>query len=231
MELIDRLYTKNPALGYLQMTDQLRRQGHAVNKKRVYRLMRLMNIRSVQPRPYTSKHQKEHRKYPYLLRDKEIIRPQEAWATDITYIPMNRGFMYLMSVMDWYSRFVLSWEVSNVMDVDFCLHVLEKSFKWGIPAIFNSDQGSQFTSEAFTNKLLDKNIRISMDGKGRAIDNVFIERLWRTVKYECVYLYSFEDGFALERELTKFFHYYNYERGHSAFDYKTPSEIYLSYLR
>lgn len=231
MKIMDKLYTDSPFLGYPQMTDRLRKKGFHVNEKRVYRLMKLMHIQSVLPKPNTSKQSFENEKYPYLLRGKNVMRPQEVWATDITYIPMERGFMYLIAVMDWYSRFVLSWKVSNIMDVNFCIEVLEAAFKWGFPSIFNTDQGSQFTSLAFTERLKREDIIISMNGKGRAIDNVFIERLWRTVKYESVYLYSFENGLELNRELSEYFEYYNYKRGHSSLGQKTPSEVYLEYLK
>lgn len=230
MREIDGLYLNHPEYGYPKMTYQLRRMGYEVNRKRVYRLMRLMNLRSVLPKPNTSERCKEHKIYPYLFRTRKVVRPQEAWATDITYIPMAKGFLYLIVVMDWYSRFVLSWELSNCMDTDFCLLALEAAFQWGFPAIFNSDQGSQFTSLAFTGRLLDAAIQISMDGKGRAIDNIFVERLWRTVKYEYVYLHAFEDGHSLHRGLAEYFRYYNYDRPHDAFGGKTPAEVYLSYL-
>jgi putative transposase len=230
MKIMDKLYTKCPFLGYPQMTVQLRKNGYNVNEKRVYRLMKLMNIQSVLPKPNTSKASVEHEKYPYLLKGRNVLRPQEIWATDITYIPMERGFMYLIAVMDWYSRFVLSWKLSNIMDVNFCIEALEASFKWGFPAIFNTDQGSQFTSLAFTERLKRESIRISMNGKGRAIDNVFVERLWRTVKYESVYLYSFDNGLELYKELSRYFEYYNYQRGHSSLGNKTPSEVYFDYM-
>lgn len=230
MKIIDKLHLKRPEYGYPKMTTVLSRLGYVVNEKRISRLMRLMNICSVLPKPNTSRRSKEHKSYPYLLRDRIIIRPQEVWATDITYIPMAKGFLYLTVVMDWFSRFILSWELSNCMDTDFCIRALEAAFKWGTPAIFNSDQGSQFTSPVFTKRLLDENILISMDGKGRALDNVFVERFWRTIKYEYVYLHSFSDGHSLYRGLEEYIKYYNYERPHDGIWGKTPSEVYLGYL-
>jgi putative transposase len=230
MSIIDKLYIQHPEYGYPMMTEALRRRGHNVNEKRISRLMRLMNIQSVLPKPNTSKPNKEHKKYPYLLRNRIIRRPQEVWATDITYIPMEKGFLYLTVVMDWYSRFILSWELSNCMDTSFCIQVFESALKWGAPAIFNTDQGSQYTSPVFTSRIEKEAILVSMDGKGRALDNVFVERLWRTIKYEYVYLYSFEDGHQLYKGLEEYIRYYNYDRPHSSFGGKTPAEVYLKYL-
>lgn len=230
MGLIDKIHTAHPEYGRPRITFALRQEGYVVNEKRVGRLMRLMNIQSVLPKPNLSKRRKDHEVYPYLLRDKVVVRPQEVWATDITYIPMAKGFMYLTVVMDWYSRYILSWELSNCMDTDFCIRVFELALKWGVPAIFNSDQGSQYTSAAFTNRLLAEGISISMDGKGRAIDNVFVERLWRTIKYEYVYLHSFDHGHALHAGLKDYIEYYNNKRPHSSLGMKTPSEVYLGYV-
>jgi len=188
MRRIDALYLEAPESGYRTMTELLQREGYAVNGKRILRLMRLMGIQAVYPQPKTSIRHPEHKIWPYLLRNRVISQPNEVWCVDITYIPMPTGFMYLVAIMDWFSRFVLAWELSNSMEVDFCIDALEKAFAFGQPAIFNSDQGSQFTSHAFIRCLLARRIRISMDGRGRYLDNIFIERLWRTVKYDEIYM-------------------------------------------
>jgi len=227
MRLIDEQYMRHPEFGYPRMTDWLRDQGHCVNRKRVARLMQRMGLQAITPGPHTSKPAPGHKVYPYLLRDVEIERVNQVWSTDITYIPMQRGFMYLSAVIDWYSRFVLSWELSNSLDSLFCIAALEQSLEQGIPEIFNTDQGSQFTSDAFTGVLLDKQIALSMDGRGRAIDNVFIERLWWTLKYEDVYPKAYSDGHSLYRGLDAYFDYYNCERKHSALDKQTPAEVFM----
>ncbi len=197
-----------------------------VNEKRVERLMRKMNIRSVLPKPNTSQPGEGHKIYPYLLRGLKILRPNQVWSTDITYIPMARGFLYLVAVMDWFSRFVLAWELSNNLERWFCMETLQKSFSWGQPEIFNSDQGVQFTSNDFTGILIDRGVRISMDGKGRAIDNVFIERLWWSVKYEEVYLKEYEDGIQAWQGLSDYFRFYNYERPHQSLKNETPAKVF-----
>jgi putative transposase len=208
MRLIDEQYMETPDFGYRRMTQMLHRQGYEVNHKRVFRLMQRMGIQAIYPRPKTSNKHPEHKIWPYLLRNRRVARPDEVWCIDITYIPMTTGFMYLVAVMDWFSRFVLSWELSNSMETDFCLRTLDKAFVFGKPFIFNSDQGSQFTSIAFTQTLLDKGIRVSMDGRGCFYDNIFIERLWRSVKYEDVYLKKYETVPELTAGLRRYFHRY-----------------------
>ena len=228
MRLIDEQFLDTPYYGSRQMTRWLRRQGHEVNRKRVKRLMRLMGLSVIYQRPNTSKPHPEHKVYPYLLRDLEITRPNQVWCTDITYIPMRRGFLYLVAIMDWSTRAVLSWRLSNTMDSDFCVEALQEAVaRYGKPEIFNSDQGSQFTSFVFTNVLKDHQVRISMDGKGRCLDNVFIERLWRSLKYECVYLWEFESGLTAMKEIGNWIRKYNWERPHSSLpDDMTPMEVY-----
>ena len=228
MDLIDRQYTKRPFYGARQMTELLRRQGYRVNHKRVERLMRKMGIMAIYPRPRTSIKDDSHKIYPYLLRDLAIIYPNQVWCSDITYIRMRHGFLYLIAIMDWFSRYVLSWELSNTLDVHFCLEALDQALRIAKPGIFNNDQGSQFTSGAFTGLLEQNNIRISMDGRGRVFDNIFIERLWRTVKYEEVYLHDYQDGVDAYFALDKYFRFYNNERFHSSLDYRTPAEVYYS---
>jgi len=229
MALIDRKHLAHPYWGYPRMTDSLREDWkQPINAKRVARLMRKMRIRSVLPAPNTSQPNEAHKVYPYLLNGLDINASNMVWATDITYIPMGKGFMYLTAVMDWHSRFVLSWQLSNSMEVSFCIDALDAAWKYGQPQIFNTDQGAQFTSMAFTKELLQREVKISMDGKGRALDNRFVERLWWTVKYEHVYLYAFENGKDLYLSLTKFFNYYNYHRDHSSLGKKTPAEIFFS---
>jgi len=228
MDLIDRQYTKRPFYGARQMTELLRRQGYRVNHKRVERLMRKMGIMAIYPRPRTSIKDDSHKIYPYLLRDLAIIYPNQVWCSDITYIRMRHGFLYLIAIMDWFSRYVLSWELSNTLDVHFCLEALDQALRIAKPGIFNNDQGSQFTSGAFTGLLEQNNIRISMDGRGRVFDNIFIERLWRTVKYEEVYLHDYQDGVDAYFALDKYFRFYNNERFHRSLDYRTPAEVYYS---
>jgi putative transposase len=227
MRLIDEQYMKHPEFGSPRMTDWLRDQGYNVNRKRVARLMQRMGLQAITPGPHTSKPAPGHKVYPYLLRGVEIERVNQAWGTDITYIPMQHGFMYLSAVIDWYSRYILSWELSNSLDSLFCIAALERALEQGTPEIFNTDQGSQFTSEAFTGVLLDKQVSVSMDGRGRAIDNVFIERLWWTLKYEDVYPKAYSDGHSLYRGLDAYFRYYNCERKHSALDKQTPAEVFV----
>lgn len=227
MRLIDEQYLKTPFYGSRSMTKHFRRLGHKMNRKRVQRLMRLMGIEAVYPRPKTSKPHPEHKIYPYLLRNLNIDRPNQVWAADITYIPLKRGFMYLVAVMDWYSRKVLAWRLSNTLDADFCVSALEEAIRlYGRPEIFNTDQGSQFTSHAFTRTLEDNNIQISMDGRGNFRDNIFIERLWWTVKYQYLYLHAFNDGAELRQGLRDWFRFYNQERFHQSLDDKTPDEVY-----
>ena len=228
MDLIDQQYTNRPFYGARQMTEMLRRQGYWVNHKRVKRLMRKMGIIAIYPKPHTSVKDDGHKVYPYLLRDLPIIYPNQVWCADITYVRMHQGFLYLIAIMDWFSRYVLSWELSNTLDVHFCLEALEQALRIAKPEIFNTDQGCQFTSNPFTSLLIKNNIRISMDGRGRAFDNIFIERLWRTVKYEEIYLHDYRDGIETYLALEKYFRFYNEERFHSSLDYKTPAEVYYA---
>lgn len=226
LRLIDAQYTRTPFYGVRRMAVSLREQGHIVNQKRVRRLMRLMGIEAIYPKPKLSQKDEGHRIFPYLLRGLEIDQPDQVWASDITYIRMHRGFVYLVAIIDWYSRYVLSWSVSVTMDVHFCLEALEKALSLGRAGIFNTDQGSQFTSREFTGLLLGAGIRISMDGRGRVFDNIFIERLWRSVKYEEVYLKEYRDVLSCIDGLRTYFRFYNDERPHQALGYRTPKEVY-----
>ena len=226
MALIDKEYTAHPFLGSRGMRSWLRREGHQVNRKRVQRLMRLMGLEAVYPKPRLSVGGAGHKVYPYLLRNVSIERVNQVWSTDITYIPMPNGFMYLTAVIDWYSRYVLSWKLSNTLDVEFCLEALEESLSQGCPEVFNTDQGVQFTSASFTGRLEAAGAKVSMDGKGRCLDNVFVERLWRTVKYEYVYLWRPEVVPALAAGLATYFGYYNEERSHQSLADRTPAEAY-----
>ena len=224
---IDELFTERPFLGSRGMMRALRREGIWCNRKRVQRLMREMGLESVAPKPNTSIPRKDHEVFPYLLRGLNIDGPNQVWATDITYIPMRRGHLYLVAVLDWWSRKVLSWRLSNSLDTRFCIEALEEALvKFGCPGIFNTDQGAQFTSAAFLSVLKQNQIRISMDGRGRALDNVFVERLWRSVKYEHVYLHPYDTGHEVEAGLRTYFAYYNAERGHSSLNDQTPDETY-----
>jgi putative transposase len=227
MRLIDEQYLETPWYGARQMARHLRRQGHGVNRKRIGRLMRLMGLSAIYQKPNTSKPHLHHKIYPYLLRGMKIDRPNQVWCADISYIPMRRGFLYLVAIMDWASRKVLSWRLSNTMDTDFCVAALEEALaRYGKPEIFNTDQGSQFTSDDFTKALEDAGIRISMDGKGRWMDNVMIERLWRSLKYECIYLHAFEAASEVRQGLKSWIDFYNTRRPHSSLDDKTPDEAY-----
>lgn len=223
MRLIDEQYLRTPFYGSPRMTWWLNQQGYRVNRKRVARLMGVMGLQATLPGPHTSVPHPEHRIYPYLLREMQIGAPCEVWSADITYVPMRRGFMYLVAVMDWFSRYVIAWDVSNSMESGFCVATLRSALTKARPAIFNTDQGSQFTSDEFTGTLLNADVRISMDGRGRALDNAFIERLWRSVKYEDLYLREYPDGHTLHAGLARYFRFYNHERPHSALDYRTPA--------
>lgn len=226
MAMIDREYTTHPFLGSRRMATWLRSQGHAVNRKRVQRMMRLMGLEAVYPKPRLSVGGAGHKVYPYLLRNVAIARVNQVWSTDITYIPMPKGFLYLTAVIDWYSRYVLSWRLSNTLDVEFCIEALEEALGQGCPEVFNTDQGVQFTSSAFTSRVQAAGAKVSMDGKGRCLDNVFVERLWRTVKYEEVYLWRHETVPALVSGLSRYFGYYNQERRHQSLENRTPAEVY-----
>ena len=229
MRLMDEQYLKTPFYGSRSMTLHLKRQGYPVNRKRIQRLMRRMGLEAIYPKPRTSRRHPGHKVYPYLLRDLHIERPKQVWAADITYIPMNRGFMFLVAVMDWHSRKVLSWRLSNTLDTEFCVAALQEAITChGTPEIFNTDQGAQFTSHAFTAILEAQRIAVSMDGRGRVQDNIFIERLWWTLKYQYLYLRSFDTTMELRRGLTEWFMFYNSQRPHQTLDGLTPDEVYFS---
>ena len=226
MRLIDREYTAHPFLGSRRLTKWLTEQGEAVNRKRVQRLMRVMGLEAIYPKPMLSAAGRGHRIYPYLLRDVRIERPDQVWSTDITYVPLASGFMYLAAVIDWYSRYVLAWRLSNTLDGSFCLEMLEEALGRGRPEVFNTDQGVQFTAQAWTGRLEAAGVAVSMDGRGRCLDNVFVERLWRSVKYEDIYLWRYEDVAGLQRGLGRYFGYYNEERPHQSLEYRTPAVVY-----
>jgi len=225
MRLIDEQYTRTPFYGWPRMTAHLRRQGHEINGKRVRRLMQLMGLQAIYPKPKTTIAAPDHRIYPYLLRNLPITRCNQVWSTDITYIRMARGFMYLTAVIDWYSRYVLAWQLSNTLDGRFCQVALRQALRQGRPEIFNTDQGVQFTATAFTSILEEAEVRISMDGRGRALDNVFVERLWRSVKWERTYLMNYDTVPDLEAGLQDYFQFYNHERPHQSLEYRTPAEV------
>jgi putative transposase len=226
MRLIDEQYLRTPFYGYPKMTVVLRRLGYIVNRKRVARLMQKMGLQALFPRRNLTQAAVGHQIYPYLLRGLTITHPNHVWSTDITYIPMVKGFMYLVAIIDWYSRYVLAWQLSNTLDGAFCLDTLNLALRHTQPEIFNTDQGSQFTARTFTGRLAEAGIRISMDGRGRALDNIFIERLWRSVKYEDIYLKHYETVSTLERGLQNYFDFYNHERPHQSLGYRVPSEVY-----
>ena len=226
MLLIDKQYLCTPFYGSRRMTVTLQEEGIDINRKRVQRLMRIMGLEGLFPGRKTTQCEPAHKTYPYLLRDVPITHPNYVWSIDITYIPLQNGYVYLVAIIDWHSRSVLSWQLSNTMSTTFCLDALEAAFAHGKPQIFNSDWGSPFTSAAFTNRLLAENIQISMDGRGRALDNVFIERLWWSVKYEDIYLKHYTTVADVYNGLTKYFEFYNHERPHQALDYATPWETY-----
>jgi putative transposase len=226
MGLIDRQYTDCPFYGSRRMTAWLNKdKGECVNRKRVQRLMRLMGLEAIYPRPKLSAGSK-HKVYPYLLRNVVINRPDQVWSTDITYVGLPGGFMYLSAVIDWYSRYVLSWRLSNTLDGSFCLDALEEALAVGRPEVFNTDQGVQFTAEAFTGRLEQAGVKVSMDGKGRCLDNVFVERLWRSLKYEDIYLRDYQSVEQLRAGLSRYWRFYNQERRHQALEDRTPAEVY-----
>lgn len=227
MRLLDEQYTRAPFYGSRKMTEWLAIQGHAVNRKRVSRLMALLGIEAVYPKPKLSPPGEGHRIYPYLLRGTTVDRVNQVWSTDITYIRMAQGFVYLVAILDWFSRFVLSWSLSLTMEMDFCLEALDRALRRGRPEIFNSDQGSQFTSEKFTGKLEARKIAVSMDGRGRCFDNIFVERLWRSLKYEEVYVKDYASVAEARAGIAGYFQFYNHERLHQSLDYRTPAAIYL----
>jgi len=227
MRVIDEQYLKTPFYGYLRMTAHLRRTGWQVNPKRIRRLMRRMGLVALYPKPKTTVSHPEHRVYPYLLRGLPIVRPNQVWSADITYLPMFQGFMYLVAVIDWYSRYVLAWQLSNTLDGAFCLDALQHALVQGTPEIFNTDQGVQFTAQAFTTAVETAGSRMSMDGKGRAVDNIFIERLWRSLKYEDVYLQDYATVPLLDAGLHHYFKFYNTDRPHQSLHDRTPAEVYF----
>jgi putative transposase len=226
MRLIDREYTAHPCYGSRRMTAWLVGRGEAVNRKRVQRLMRLMGLEAIYPKPRLSAAGRGHRVYPYLLREVAIERPDQVWSADITYVPLACGFMYLAATIDWYRRYVLAWRLSNTLDGAFCLEMLEEALSRGRPEVFNTDQGVQFTAEAWTGRLEAAGVRVSMDGKGRCLDNVFVERLWRSVKYEDIYPRGYEGVPQLQGGLGRYFPFYNEERPHQALSYRTPAQVY-----
>jgi putative transposase len=232
MRAIDELYLAYPFYGSRQMTRALRREGYGViGRKRVQRLMRLMGLEAIYQKPNLSRANAAHKIYPYLLRKLAVTRPNQVWATDITYVPIQGGFIYLCAVIDWFSRRVLAWELSNTLDAAFCVRAVERAIaNHGAPEIFNTDQGCQFTSVEFTRPLLDLRVKLSMDGKGRALDNVFVERLWRTVKYERLYLFNYVSLVDVHASLEVYFEFYNHRRPHSSLDDRTPDEAYRSPL-
>jgi len=228
MRLIDEQYTRRPIYGSRRLVAWLRGQGHGVNRKRVARLMEVMGIQAIYPKPRLSQPGEGHKIYPYLLEGVEVTRANQVWSTDITYIRMDGGFVYLVAVMDWFSRFVLSWALSVTMEVGFCMEALQRAFRRGRPEIFNSDQGSQFTSDQFTGALQARGIAVSMDGRGRCFDNIFIERLWRSLKYEEVYLRDYTLVPEARAGIGNWFQFYNHERLHQSLGYRTPAGLYLA---
>lgn len=228
MRKIDEQYMKTPFYGWPRMTAYLRREGYAINHKRVQRLMKIMGLQAIYPRPRPKNERHDHKIYPYLLRNVEIVRPNQVWSSDITYIPLDNGFMYLVAVIDWYSRYILTWELSNTLDGHFCQVALQQALTQGRPDIFNTDQGVQFTATDFTDILEQAHIQISMDGRGRALDNIFIERFWRSLKYEDIYIWNYATVPDLLAGLERYFTLYNYERPHQSLDDQTPAEVYFA---
>lgn len=231
MRLMDELYLDDPTKGGRLLQQDLWEKGYRVNLKRVRRLMKKMGLEAIYPKPNLSQNNAEHQKFPYLLRNEVIVACNQVWASDITYVPMKKGFLYLVAIIDWYSRFILAWRLSNTLSVDFCLDCLQEALeKWGSPQIFNTDQGSQFTCYEWLTILQDRQIRISMDGKGRALDNIIIERFWRTIKYRYLYLHEFEEGKALHQGIQGFIQKYNYQNKHQSLAYYTPAQVYIEKL-
>jgi putative transposase len=229
MKRIDKIYTNYPFYGYRKVSAELKRQGQIYNHKRIYRLMQVMGIQALTPKRNLSKPSKDHLIFPYLLRNFSITKTNQVWSTDITFIPMYKSFAYLVAVMDWFSKYVLSWEISNTLDVHFCLNALDKALRLGKPEIFNTDQGSQFTSQCFIDKVLGNKIKLSMDSKGRALDNIFIERLWRSLKYEDIYLKEYQTYQELYLGIKNYFYFYNNIRTHQTLKYNTPADIYMNF--
>jgi putative transposase len=231
MRLIDEEYTARPFYGSRRMTVRLVEQGEAVNRKRVQRLMRLMGLEAIYPKPKLSAAGPGQRIYPYLLREVSIERPDQVWSTDITYLPLASGFMYLAATIDWYSRYVIAWRLSNTLDGSFCLDMLEEALSYSRPEVFNTDQGVQFTAQAWTSRLESAGVAVSMDGRGRCLDNVFVERLWRSLKYEDIYIRCYEAVSELQQGLQRYFGFYNEERPHQSLDYRTPAVVYRDRTR
>jgi putative transposase len=227
MDLIDKEYTKHPFYGSRRMAARLCAQGHRVNRKRIQRLMHLMGLEAIYPKPNLSKGDSEHKKYPYLLKDLEICLPGQVWSSDITYIKLCGGFAYCTAIIDWFSRYVISWRVSNTLDSAFCLEALEEALETGKPEIFNTDQGVQYTNSSFTNILERACIRVSMDGKGRALDNIFVKRLWRSLKYEDIYLKDYQSVKEASQGIERYFSFYNNERPHQSLGYRYPREVHF----
>jgi putative transposase len=228
MRLMDEEYTRHPFYGVPRMTFWLQQSGYGVGPKRVRRLLRLMGLMAVYPKPHLSLNPLEHRRFPYLLRGVKLERPNQVWSTDITYIRLRGGFVYLVAVIDWFSRYVLAWELSTTLEVGFCVAVVERALRTQRPEIFNTDQGVQFTSQAFQAPLLAAQVKLSMDGRGRVFDNIFVERLWRSVKYEEVFLHDYQDVGESRRGLGRYFPFYNCERPHQALGYRTPQNVYFA---
>jgi putative transposase len=226
MRLLDEQYTRTPFYGIRRMTAWLRQQGYPVNAKRVGRLLRLMGVEAIYPKPRLSRPGLVAQRYPYLLRDVTLKGVNHVWSTDITYVRMRHGFLYLVAILDWYSRYVLTWELSNTLDGGFCLEALERALQRATPEIFNTDQGAQFTTQAFTTRLEQAGTHVSWDGRGRALDNVFVERLWRSVKYEEVYLHDYQTVTEAASQLRRYFSFYNEERPHQSLEYRTPAQVY-----
>ena len=229
MRKIDEQYMKTPFYGWPRMTDYLHKQGYAINHKRVQRLMKLMGLQAIYPQPRPKNERHHHKIYPYLLKEVEIVRPNQVWSSDITYIPLHNGFMYLVAVIDWYSRYILAWELSNTLEGHFCQLALQQALTQGQPEIFNTDQGVQFTATDFTAILEQADIQISMDGRGRALDNIFIERFWRSLKYEDIYIWDYAAVPELLAGLIRYFAFYNLERPHQSLDYCTPAEVHFAH--
>jgi putative transposase len=229
MKYMDKIYTNYPFYGYRKMVAELKRQGQIYNHKRILRLMQVMGIQALTPKRNLSRPSKDHLIFPYLLKNVSIRKTNQVWSTDITFIPMYKSFAYLVAVMDWFSKYVLSWEISNTLDVHFCLNALDKALRLGKPEIFNTDQGSQFTSQIFVQKVLGNQIKLSMDSKGRALDNIFIERLWRSLKYEDIYLKEYRTYQELYTGINNYFNFYNNIRTHQSLKYNTPADIYMNF--
>lgn len=227
MGVIDEQYTRTPFYGSRRMRAVLVRRGYAVNRKRVQRLMRVMGLEAIYPKPHLSQHHPDHKIYPYLLKNLEVRRVNQVWGSDITFIRLSGGWLYLVAIIDWFSRYVLSWELSTSLEADFCIRALENALMIATPEIFNTDQGSQFTSLSFVKRLEEKQIRISMDGRGRAMDNIFTERLWRSLKYEEVYLKDYQNIREAKQGIGGYLGFYNQERPHQSLGYRTPEEVYL----